>query len=319
MPLIEDIKFKPGIIGRNPHLSTFYPYFFRRFKEYDIIRKREELPDGDFIDIDWLFQSSGSKLAVLLHGLEGSSKSQYIRGATELLYEKGWNICAVNHRSCSGEMNRNLEMYHSGFTKDLKYILNKYAGQFETVILAGYSLGGNMALKYAGEGNILPPSLKLIVGFSVPADLEGGSMKLKKWSNKLYNLEFLRTLRMKMRVKATKFSQIDLDHLPKLKYLCDFDEHYTAPLHGFKDAKDYYNKCNCKQFLSHINSIPVFLINALDDPFLSESCQPFEIARQSSFFHFIPLQFGGHVGFTTQEKSNYASDTIFDKIIQDYV
>jgi predicted alpha/beta-fold hydrolase len=319
MPLIDHIKFNPGLIGRNPHMSTLYPYFFRKFKEYDFVRKREELPDGDFIDVDWLFNENSNKLAILLHGLEGSSKSQYIKGATELLYESDWNICAVNHRSCSGEMNRNLEMYHSGFTKDLKFILEKSCDHYKTIIVVGYSLGGNMALKYLGEGNDVPDSLKLVVGFSVPADLEGGSMKLKKWSNKIYNLEFLRTLKIKMGIKAKQYPQINLEYLPKLKYLCDFDEYYTAPLHGFKNALDYYSQSNCKQFLSNINGIPAFLINALDDPFLSESCQPFEIAKQSLYFHFIPLQYGGHVGFTTKEKGVFKSDILLDKIVREYI
>ena len=319
MPLINHIKFNPGLIGRNGHLSTFYPYFFRKFKSYPFIRKREELPDGDFIDIDWIYHEPGKKLAILLHGLEGSSGSQYIKGAIELLYDTGWDICAVNHRSCSGEMNRNLEMYHSGFTKDLNFILQKYSINYDTIIVVGYSLGGNMALKYLGEGNKIPDALKLVVGFSVPVDLEGGSMKLKKWVNHLYNLEFLRTLKKKMRIKAQQYPQINLDHLPKLKYLCDFDEYYTAPLHGFRNAFDYYDKANSKQFLPHIQNIPAYLINALDDPFLSESCQPFEIAKDSAYFHFIPLDHGGHVGFTTGNNKIYYSDVLLQKIVSENV
>ncbi|HMP29196.1 MAG TPA: alpha/beta fold hydrolase, partial [Saprospiraceae bacterium] len=294
MPVLQQYDFNPRFAYKNPHVSTFYPYFLRKFKNLPYSRQREELPDGDFIDIDWMHADSKNNLVVLLHGLEGSSESQYVRGSAELLFDQGWNVCAINHRSCSGVLNRNLEMYHSGFTKDLAFIIEKYSKIYQQILIVGFSLGGNMALKYLGEGSyIIPSQVKMAVAYSVPTDLEGGSLQLTQWYNKAYTFEFLKTLKSKMRLKATVFPQIDLSHLSKLKQLIDFDEYYTAYLHGFKDAKDYYRQCNSKQFLSNINHIPTFLINALDDPFLSASCHPFDIADASSYFHFIPLRYGG--------------------------
>jgi predicted alpha/beta-fold hydrolase len=319
MPILNHLDFIPKLVFKNPHVSTFYPYFLRKFKNLPYNRKREELPDGDFIDIDWMNTSHKDDLVILLHGLEGSSESQYVRGAAELLFSLNWNVCAINHRSCSGELNRTLEMYHSGFTRDLAYVVNKYSKEYQRILIVGYSLGGNMALKYLGEESYtIPEQLKLVIAFSVPTDLEGGSIKLTNWYNKAYTFEFLKTLKAKMREKAKTFPQIDLSNLPKLKQLMDFDEYYTAFLHGFKDAKDYYAQCNSKQFLHNINAVPTVLINALDDPFLSDSCHPYTIAEESKFFHFIPLTYGGHVGFMIN-RENYYSDKLLLKLIKEFM
>jgi predicted alpha/beta-fold hydrolase len=318
MPIIDQHIFDPSPLFKNPHISTFYPYFLRKFENLPYTRIREELPDGDFIDLDWMKGSDNSKLVILLHGLEGSSNSQYVRGAAEMLFPLGWDVCSFNHRSCSGELNRKLQMYHSGFTRDLAHVTTKYSQEYDSVIIIGYSLGGNVALKYLGEGSYtLPNQLKLVISFSVPADLEGGSIKLTKWYNKAYTYEFLKTLKVKITQKAIVFPEIDLKYLPKLKQLMDFDEYYTAPIHGFKDAKDYYYKSNSKQFLDQ-NTIPAFLINALDDPFLSDSCHPFEIARQSKYLHFIPLNYGGHVGFI-ENRNSYFSDQLVLNIINQFL
>lgn len=308
-------KYQPPLYLKNGHINTWFTYAKRKIEGHPgFDRQRYETPDDDFFDVDYINNGS-DRAAILLHGLEGSTKSQYMMGMSNLLAKEGWDVYAVNHRSCSGEMNRTLGFYHSGFTKDLAQLVDIISAEYNSFICIGYSLGGNMVLKYMGsDEHIKPSNLSLAIGVSVPTDLKGGSFKLKRFDNKIYTKRFINDLAVKIRYKADKFpGLVDATYLPKLKQLMDFDEHYTAPLHGFKDALDYYAQSSSKQFLSNIK-LPTLLINALDDPFLSESCQPYEIAEKSKHFDFVPLKYGGHVGFYQKGVYSHADGVIFDYI-----
>ena len=299
MPVIQNQNYKPPLFLRNGHLNTFYPYLFRKKPLYFVLRERYVTDDDDFFDVDWT-DKKNRRLAILLHGLEGSSNSQYIVGTTKALSDHHWDVAAINFRSCSGEMNKQLKMYHSGFTEDLHHFICQIEDEYDEIAISGFSLGGNVTMKYLGDKKN-SPSAKIIAaaGTSVPCDLEGGSIKIMEGQNHLYEKRFLKTLKVKL-IQTNKLfpDLVDLSNLKKLKTLWDFDEYYTSSLHGFKDAKDYYLQCSSLPFLKNI-SIPALMINALDDSFLSDASYPYDVAKQNPNLFLLTPKYGGHVGFTT--------------------
>jgi len=263
-------------------------------------RKRIDTPDDDFLDIDF-FENGSKKIVILCHGLEGSSDSKYIQATAKLLSLNGYSIAAMNYRFCSGEINRQLITYHSGKTDDLNTVINYVLPNYESIYLVGFSLGGNLVLKYNGDGLFdLDSKIKANVAVSVPVDLKGSSISLKRSENLLYKWRFLRTLSKKMHLKHKQYpKELDLKHLKNVKNLTDFDEHFTSKINGFKDANDYYFKASSRQFIPSISK-PTLLINAKDDPFLSKSCFPINEAKKSKCFHLMIPSYGGHVGFISK-------------------
>jgi len=298
MPLLDSSDYRPKRGFRNAHLNTMYPYLFRRKVSPPYRRERFDTSDGDFVDLDVIY-GNHRRLVILCHGLEGSSESQYVQH-TSMLLSDSWDVIAFNYRSCSGEMNRKLHMYHSGFTSDLHEIVLHYREMYEEIALVGYSLGGNVILKYTNDDVFeIPDLIKSVVVISTPIDLSRSSQKIITLRNKLYDIRFRKTLIEKMKVKQMQFpDQISLSDISKVKNLWDFDEYFTGPLHGFADAEDYYAKCSSKQFLGR-GSIPTLMITAQDDPFLTKDSLPFDIAERVDNLFFLAPKFGGHVGFTT--------------------
>jgi len=247
-----------------------------------------------------LLHNENSRLVILCHGLEGNSDSQYMQYCSANLSDNNWDVLCINFRSCSGEINRKLQMYHSGFTRDVHEVVSAYNNIYEEISLVGFSLGGNVILKYISDGIYnLPSNLKSVAVMSVPVDLSKSAQKISSRSNWLYDKRFRVSLEEKIREKHKYFpDQIDLNYLSKIKTLRDFDDYYTGPLHGFDGAEDYYTKCSSKQFLENIK-IPTLLITAMDDPFLPPESYPFDIAADDNKFYFMAPKFGGHVGFTT--------------------
>lgn len=215
-----------------------------------------------------------------------------------LLSDKGWDVVCMNYRFCSGRINKQVRMYHSGATDDLDTVINHYKEAYQEISLVGFSLGGNLVLKYAGENSGQKANnIKKIVAVSVPVDLGAGSINISKKSNFLYQNNFLKSLTAKVKEKHQQHPEaIDLDLLSKIKTLYDFDDYYTGPLHGYSDAQDYYTQCSSKQFLSEID-IDSLIINALDDPFLPEACYPYEEAQDNPRLQLETPAYGGHVGF----------------------
>ncbi len=206
-----------------------------------------------------------------------------------------FDAVAWNYRGCSEEMNKTLRFYHSGATEDLDHVVNHIVGKgYDTIFLVGFSLGGNLTLKYAGE-RTLNPKIKGAVTFSVPMDLYTSSLKISKPSNWVYSNRFLRSLRNKIKVKSKLISELSTKGLDRITSLQEFDEIYTGPLHGFKNAMDYYSQCSAIQFLETI-TIPTLIVNALNDPFLSKECYPKKISNPLIQFE-TPAR-GGHVGFS---------------------
>jgi predicted alpha/beta-fold hydrolase len=299
MPVIKT-DYKPSFFFKNRHINTIYSSLFRKTKPLSFKRKRIETLDEDFLDID-LIENGRKKIVILCHGLEGSSDSKYIQATAKLLSLNGYSVAAMNYRFCSGEINRQLVTYHSGKTDDLHLVIKYLLPNYDSVYLVGFSLGGNLILKYNGDDLFsLSPKIKANVAISVPVDLKDSSISLKRCENVLYRWRFLRTLSKKMLLKHQQFpNELDLTPLKRIKTLTDFDDFFTSKINGFKDAEDYYLKASSKQFIHNISK-PTLLINALDDPFLSESCFPISEAEENSNFFLMTPMHGGHVGFISK-------------------
>ena len=258
-------------------------------------RERIDTPDGDFLDLDWLKQGS-EKLVILCHGLEGSSDRPYIMGMAEHFFNHQFDVLSVNYRGCSGEINRAVRMYHSGATDDFSLIADHVAKDYDELYLIGFSLGGNMILKYLGEQGD-QTKFKRAVAFSVPLDLHDGVRQLDQGFNLVYVNRFLKTLKQKVRMKSKQHpDKIDLTALDEIKTVFDLDDSYTSWIHGFHGAADYYYKNSSIRFIDHIKT-PTWVINAANDPMIGKiatSKQPF---KNTSYVKFLrPLE-GGHVGF----------------------
>ncbi|MBT8234141.1 MAG: alpha/beta fold hydrolase [Saprospiraceae bacterium] len=302
---MKNEKYNPGFLLKSGHFNTIYPTLFRRQKAPEYKRTRLTTFDGDFLDIDFL-KTGSKKIAILCHGLEGSSQSKYIIGTGDILMNAGWDVAAMNYRFCSGEVNNKLRMYHSGATEDLQVVINALYDEYEEICLVGFSLGGNLCLKYCGEnGNQISSKISRVVAVSVPVDLKAGSINIGKPSNFIYENKFLDSLVEKLHVKHKKYGdEIDISKLNEVKKLYDFDDLFTGPIHGFKDAEDYYRQCSSKQFINDIK-IPALIINAEDDPFLPEECYPFKEAEQNKNVSLVVPKYGGHVGFAFYNEKYY--------------
>lgn len=310
MPLLDSDYRKP-LVYFNAHVETILPALFRRVKGLFYEREVLELKDGDFIDLDWLKNSGSRQLVILTHGLEGDTQRAYIRGMAKIFYSQGWNVLAWNHRGCSGRLNRLPRFYHSGASEDLRSVVGhaQNSGCFDRVVLIGFSLGGNMTLKYLGEeGGKLSPLIEKAIVFSVPLHLSSCSKKLSRPSNLVYSQKFLQSLKHKIRLKARKMpDKIPLDPLKKVKTLKDFDDHYTAPLSGFADAEDYYQQSSSLFFVERIQ-LPTLVVNAQNDPFLSPESYPFELIGQLETVWLETPDKGGHCGFTLLGRKFYWSE-----------
>lgn len=367
MPIIHfDTPYNPPFWLPEGHTQSMYPALFRTV---DITtpptKERLNLPDGDFLDVDWYLNeidpllpgtklTSTSKsvglsiqisqrttslpsipiaskiksisgfmdsidqheknrnasdlrgksidnkpLVIISHGLEGSSDRHYVKGLVKIMCNEGFNALAWNYRSCSGESNKSLRFYHSGATDDLDFIIHcAHQRGFEEIYLAGFSLGGNMTLKWLGEQGENPPKfIRKAVAFSVPLHLSGSSKQLSRKENRMYTIRFLKTLLKKVQEKSVRYPKdITPKMLSKIKSLKDFDDVITGPLHGFKDAEDYYEKNSSLFYLDQIR-VPVLVLNAKNDPFLSEECFPEDLVRNLNFVHLALPTAGGHCGF----------------------
>ena len=304
------MPFKTAWWFRNPHFQTIWPAIFRTTPQPAYQRERIELCDGDFIDIDWCGNDQlNAPVVILLHGLEGSSDSQYIRGLASLIASQGWSAAAINFRGCSGVPNRLAKSYHSGATSDLNEIVEALsARQPQTALHAvGFSLGGNLLLKWCTEKG-QTCHLKSAIAVSVPYDLSLASKTLdrNKGFNRLYRGRLLRSLKQKALHKVSQgLINQDKSDIQSIRSLDEFDQQLTAPLHGFDSANDYYCKSSCLPHLHKI-TIPTLLIHAFDDPFMDSSGIP-QATELSESTQLELSSHGGHVGFyqPALKKHNY--------------
>lgn len=312
MPIISS-TYNPPVLFKNGHFSTVYAGIFRKIDDFEQKRERLELDDGDYLDLDWSYsQTPSQKVVILIHGLEGNAQRAYIAGAAKNLNTNSYDVCAINLRTCSGEMNRLFRSYHSGATEDLdaviQYILKNK--NYPEIYIKGFSLGGNLTLKYLGEDRVHPKEIKAAMAVSVPCDLHSSCKELLKPKNIPYAIRFKKNLVEKLIAKQKqypeKISDGDIKNVVTLK---DFDDIYTSRAHGFKDALDYYKQCSCLPFLPSIK-IPTLLLNARNDSFLGPECFPTKEAEQSDMLFLEISKFGGHVGYFGSENITYSEKRV---------
>ena len=303
MPILEAPPYLPPLHLRQRDLHTIVPALRRKIKDVSYDRHRLELADGDFLDLDFSKGNTGDRpIAVITHGLEGSSTSQYAKGTVRALNAAGMDAVVLNLRGCSGEPNRLYISYHSGKSDDLDHTVNYLIDQRgrDRVFLTGYSLGGNLSLKYAGErGGAIRSEIKGVVAVSAPTDLVSTCYNLQRRRNWVYLKNFMVTLKKKAIHKLETYpdeATFTREEVQNANNFIAYDNLYTAPAHGFKDALDYYQSCQSGKFIADIR-VPAYLINAQNDPFLTPECFPFEEAEKLEFFHLMAPKHGGHVGF----------------------
>ena len=289
---------------KNMHLQTLYAPLFRK-QENKLFFEIEhfELEDKDFIECYWHNQKPKKKqpIVILFHGLAGSFKSPYILGVMRALEKKGFSSVLMHFRGCSGKPNLLPRSYHSGDTADARAWINYLNTKYKENPLhaVGYSIGGNMLLKLLGEDGSKSP-LKSAISVSAPMDLDITAKRINQGFSKRYQKHLLDPLK---EILLQKYQQFDMQKLinqsrtdiKNIQTIEEFDEKYTAPINGFKSAKDYYEKCSAKQFLKNIK-IPTIIIHALDDPFMTPQILPTK-DELSKYVKLNISKHGGHVGF----------------------
>lgn len=289
--------FQPAWWLPGPHLQTLWPYLIRPRRNVTLRRERLELPDGDFLDLDWAADGGMPGLVLILHGLEGSSDSAYIQRLLRRLRPMGLQAVVMHFRGCSGEPNRLARGYHAGDTADLAFVVEHLRRKHPRRPFAaiGYSLGANVLLKWMGETAEHNP-LSCAVAVSVPFELQTAADRLERGFSRLYQKSLLRSLR---RSVARKYAQRDMpipqQTVKSAPSLRAFDDCFTAPLHGFRDAQDYYRRSSCRPWLPHIKR-RTLIVHAADDPFLCPTAVPSADELPAE----VELQLtpsGGHVGF----------------------
>lgn len=315
--MIKKSSFKPAWWLPGPHLQTLWPALLRRTDSLDVHLKREriELPDGDFLDLDWGERNEGP-IIIMLHGLGGSVDSPYAKGMLHVLQQSGWRSVIMHFRGCSGEMNRLPRSYHSGDTEDLAYIINEIRKREKDtpLFVIGYSMGGNVLLKWLGETGQANP-LQSAVAVSVPFDLLKAALHINRGIHRLYQWWLLRPL---LKETYKKFQHldgpIDINKLQTYRTFWKFDDYVTAPLHGFRNAYDYYRKASSRQYLKNIQ-IPTLIIQAEDDPVLSKEVIP----QEHELSKHIELEIsptGGHVGFISGTTPGFGEYWLEERIPQ---
>jgi predicted alpha/beta-fold hydrolase len=296
--MITRSAFRPAWWLPGPHLQTLYPSLFRSHKTPQLTRERIELPDGDFVDLDWTRQTDGM-IVLIMHGLEGSIDSHYTAGILSALARDGYTAGLMYFRGRSGEPNRLPRSYHSGETGDLDFVMRHVCQQHpeRKIAAIGYSLGGNVLLKWLGEqGSAAPPVTAITI--SVPFDLNSAALTLEQGLSRIYQHHLLQKLRESVLAKARLHAMpFPVERIAELRTFRQFDHAITAPLHGFSGVDDYYKHSSSKPFLKSI-TIPTLMLQARDDPFLPESALPDEADLGSTVTLEISRR-GGHVGYVS--------------------
>lgn len=311
MPIVQS-QFKPAWWCRNPHLQTLWPLAVKP-PHPELKRERVELPDSDFIDLDWTTNENDPTVLVV-HGLEGSAHSHYARRLLYALSKQGYRGVLMHFRGRSGEPNRLPRAYHSGETGDLRFIYKLLSNRGEKpCAIVAYSLGGNVLLKWLGEKQDEIPDIKA-VAVSVPFVLSELADHMNKGFPRIYQRHLVKSLHKTFEAKANVVDlPLTTEQIKTMSSFWEFDDKVTAPLHGFANAKEYYAKSSSRQFLSGIKT-PTLVIQAKDDPFMSSRVIPSE--RELSDTVTLELaKHGGHVGFISGGTPRQPQFWLEDRII----
>ncbi|HJV82100.1 YheT family hydrolase [Noviherbaspirillum sp.] len=280
------------------HLQTIYPATCIAKPDVAYRRERWQTPDSDFIDIDFVDGQQDRPFIVMFHGLEGSSDSHYARALMAHVSTLGWSGAVPHFRGCSGELNHAPRFYHSGDAQEVDWIIRCLSDRYKTRVskfyATGVSLGGNALLRWLGESQHQAEIVDAACAISAPLDLAGGGAALSRGLNMIYTRVFLQTLKPKCLQKLKQFpSLFDRETMLRTRTLYEFDNIVTAPLHGYRDTDDYWNRASAKHVLSDI-TVPTLVLNAQNDPFLPPQHLP------STASPCVTLDYpahGGHVGF----------------------
>lgn len=311
-------EFTPPWWLRNAHAQTVFGRIIRPRRLVELERETIETPDGDELVLDHLSGDPKTHF-VLMHGLEGSSNSVYMQGMLSAIARRGASATAINFRSCARDPknlsrmlpNRRPRFYHSGETGDFDFVVQALAERSPstTFLAAGASLGGNALLKWLGE-HPGQTTIAAAATISVPYDLGAGAIHLEQsWGGRLYVNRFLNTLKEKVKAVSVKFPEtsLDLDRIQRSRTFREFDDAATAPLHGFRDADDYYTRSSSLYFLPKITT-PALCISAEDDPFLPREALERARSAASPSVHFVTTPHGGHVGFVGESMTYWAEE-----------
>lgn len=286
------------------HYQTIVPNIFRRVP-VSYRRERIDTPDGDFLDLDWLDHPASRKLVVLTHGLEGDSSRVYVASAANYFHRHGWHALAWNCRSCSGEMNRTPRLYSHGQVEDLALTVDHAlaTGKFDQVVLVGYSMGGNLTLKYFGtQGSNRPEPVTHGVAFSAPVFIEHSADSLDRPENVIYRLKFKRAITAKLRIKEDEYpGRFDFSNLKKIRRWRDYDDYFSRRTDGFTSLEEYYHYLSSGNFVAGTTA-PVLIVNATNDPIVPHACSPHELAATHPLITLEQPDWGGHVGFALRGK-----------------
>jgi predicted alpha/beta-fold hydrolase len=314
--------FKPRRFLSNGHLQTIFGNFLRR-------QDRLPEPVAQLVEV---CPARGSQIAsqilchchwqplperparptvIILHGLEGSSKSQYVIGNANKLWRAGCNVIRMNMRNCGGTERLTPTLYHSGLSADVGHVLRFFLGsqKLQSISLIGYSMGGNLMLKLAGElGTNAPPELRSVIGVSPAVDLYASANCLHQWQNRLYERRFLRALLKRFRRKAMLFPHVfDPQRSAGIGSLREFDDRITALYSGFKSADDYYYRAAAARVLDRI-AVPTLILHALDDPFVRLIPNTRELIAANPNITFIETAHGGHCAFLAKPDDASGND-----------
>lgn len=298
--MIKKSTFKPAWWLPNAHLQTIWSPMFRKQPKITTRHERLELPDGDFIDLNWFGEGEGP-IVVLLHGLGGSLNSHYVKGMLQVVAQQGWRGVFMHFRGCSEEPNRLPCHHHSGDTRDLDYLVKTLHQREPGVPIAaiGFSVGGNVLLKWLGETGINNP-LTGAVAVSVPFELLKTANHINSGMTKIYQWWIIKDVRAALakKFKVVKLPiEINAHEITSIRSFWDLDDLITAPLHGFADVYDYYLRASSRQYLKHI-AVPTLILHSSDDPFMTRDVivHPEELSPQLTFELSAA---GGHVGFVS--------------------
>jgi predicted alpha/beta-fold hydrolase len=297
-----DIIYSPAWWIPGGHLQTLWGKFFRLQPPAPTRLERWDTADGDFLELHRIDSAPRVPRVLLLHGLEGTIRSHYAQGLLNEAAGRGWGADLLIFRSCGSELNRARRFYHSGETEDLSFVLDKISAEYPISPLAigGVSLGGNVLLKFLGErGNRLPPQLKAAAAVSVPFDLARSSTRINRGFSRIYQRFFIGSLRRKALAKAVRYPDLAPPReIRALKTLEGFDDLITGPIHGFRDAQDYYRRSSSLPFLERIR-LKTLLLSAIDDPMLPPEVldEVRQIAARNAALHLEFTAKGGHAGF----------------------
>ena len=306
MPLIEKSSYRAPFLLGNAHLQTILPSYLRHETEVDYEREPFHTPDGDVIQTDWSKVGS-DKLLIINHGLCGHTRRHYVLSLVKAFNAHGWDCMAWNYRGTSREPNQQLKFTTNNSTDELGWLVNHAIaeGHYRKIALSGYSMGGNIAALYLTRDAALVPSE--VIGaavFCAAIDITSCTVSLDDPFNKIYTKHFLKKLINMVRQKHEQFpDKVDLSHINDIKTFRDFDNNFTAPLVGFRDAEDYWTTASASRYLEKLK-LPLLMVNPKNDPFLAGDCYPVDFAKKSDKLFLEIPESGGHCGFITAGRDN---------------